>query len=77
MFHYHVINGLCGCIPDNNSIYGNKKDAVGGLSEVIKLLKQDGDKYDGTLKGGYYQQKDGNYYCELVACSEPECDKEW
>jgi len=71
--HYHVMAGLHGCLPDQNAKAETLTEAKAILREMIISLKEMGDKYYGSVSGGWFEAKTGNYYvgiepCELTTC---------
>ena len=73
--HYHVFNGLHGCLPDGNNCYTTLREAREDLKDVVRNLREGGMKFTGNLKHGNFEQIDGNYYADIETCQEPDCLK--
>jgi len=77
--HYHVLGGIHGCMPDVNDIYHTKMEAREGLKWHIENAREDGYKYSGTLRDGYFEEEESevrqwpNNYFEIVTCFEEDC----
>ena len=73
MKHYHVLNGIPGCLADNNQVYKTKEEARQGLKWTVSQLR-DIEPYAGNLKYGRFDAIHGFYYAEISdPCYEPEC----
>lgn len=80
--HYHVISGVHGYMPDANTTYLYKRDAVRALTD-FKLFVRDtcfeshrGACASGTAREGYtFAPGHGVEYAEIVVCHE-SCDLE-
>ena len=70
------MNGNPGCLPDANYAYATKKEARDALKNTMILLRDNGDKYRGNLKQGYFASIEGNYYADIEECQEDNCMKE-
>tara|TARA_B110000467_G_C18193287_1_gene407368 strand:- start:628 stop:876 length:249 start_codon:yes stop_codon:yes gene_type:complete len=71
--HYHVLNGLLNCTPDNNDVYMTKQEAKEGLSWMVSQLREN-EPYFGSLKDQFYISKSQVYYVEISdPCYESEC----
>lgn len=71
--HYHSMNGLHGCMPDSNTMYEFKQSALEDMRDNVKIARENGDKYTGSMKNMGYEQIDGNYYFSVEECKEIEC----
>ena len=73
MKHYHVLNGIPGCLPDNNQVYKTKQEAKEGLKWTVSQLR-DIEPYQGNLNHGRFNSIHGFYYAEISdPCYESEC----
>lgn len=77
--HYHVMNGIHGCLPDYNEVYETISDARNGLKENVSMARENGDRLKGNLKNGYFEvitSKTSNYYYDIEECKQKECLEE-
>ena len=71
--HYHVLNGISGCLPDANTVYQTKQEAKEGLKWTVSELR-DIEPYYGNIKQGFFYSKSGYYYAEISdPCYESQC----
>lgn len=71
--HYHSMNGIHGCLPDNNTMYEFKQSALEDMRDNVKLSRENGFKYAGSMKQSRYEEINGNYYYSVEECREHEC----
>jgi len=69
--HYVAMAGLHGCMPIYKTVLDSYNDAVNNLSDLHELGRRRRQelKRDGYLELNLH--RDGNEYCEIVAC---DCD---
>ena len=84
VFHYHVLAGLHGYLPDWNEMYTTNAGAIDALHEYAQNVVDDcgdGDKrhfgycYTGSYHDGYLEflPKHGVEYAEVLACGSLDC----
>jgi hypothetical protein len=71
--HYHVMNGIHGCMPDTNYVASTLVDARGMLKETVSNLRESGLTFNGNLKAGYFDSIKENYYADIEKCTQVEC----
>ena len=75
--HYHVICGLHGCMPSSNDVHTSHSQAKLGLQEVVKQLRDSGNRLRGS--GDYYElthKTDALVdYANIEPCQEKECTR--
>jgi len=71
--HYHIMNGMHGCMPDTNYVATTLVDARGMLKETVSHLRDGGLTFNGNLKAGYFDSIKENYYAEIADCIMVEC----
>lgn len=71
--HYHAMAGMHGCMPNANYVLESYDAAIDSLVELHELGKkrERALRRDGTLELNL--RRDGNEYCEVTECSEPDC----
>lgn len=71
--HYHIMNGLHGCLPDFCTSADTLNEAKEMLKDIVRDLRESGMKFEGNLKNGYFEGIDSNYYAEIQGCLENDC----
>lgn len=71
--HYHVIDGMPGYMPNGNYIHTTRHMAEQDAYEQVCRDRENGERYAGSMRSGYYERIDGNYYVEITACDMDEC----
>jgi hypothetical protein len=69
--HYHVRFGTVGCLPDDDDIYGTRKDADRAAVKSANQLRDDGRIVKGTVAAGY--AVDRINYLMVEPCTEATC----
>lgn len=52
--HYHVISSLTGCLPATNEFYETQAEAISNLAEIVRELRDSGNRLRGNLAAGYF-----------------------
>ncbi len=76
MSHYHAMSGLHGCLPDFSSVCETEKQAVECLADLFELGRDRRRELARNLTLELVNRRDGAEYCEIVECSETDCDTE-
>jgi hypothetical protein len=73
--HYHVLVGIPGCMPDDNQVFTNRKDAVSYAISAKEDYKEQGFKVSGS--NGDYEAVARDSYAmrtvETCPCQEEDC----
>lgn len=68
--HYHVICGNHNCLPDTNIYAENLQSAKVSLRELVQVLKENGDKFFGSISKCWFEDKNRNYYVGISPCDQ-------
>lgn len=74
--HYHVLDGMPGYMPNGNYYHSTRRNAEQDAYGQVQRDRENGQRYHGSMRAGFYSRTDGEYYVEVNECDMSECSED-